>query len=127
MLWVRLCFAPCGVLARQPVLNDLALELALLKQALATVDIVEHIVYANVSLIELKARLPFRHWAYNGRTKAIDIRLKMLRKAKAVGILNLKPTGSDDMISDILTKQLPAKDFWRHAHTIQNCARVEGE
>ena len=51
----------------------------------------------------------------------------MLREAKAVGILNLQPTGSADMISDILTKQLPAKDFWRHARTIQNRARVEGE
>ena len=65
---------------------------------------------------------------YNGRTKAIDIRLKVLRQSAATGLLKLIPTQSASMLADLLTKQLLSAVFWRLVRALQGtAARVEGE
>ena len=54
---------------------------------------------------------------YNGRTKAIDIRLKVLRQSAATGLLKLVPIASALMLADLLTKQLLSTVFWRLVQT----------
>ena len=65
---------------------------------------------------------------YNGRTKAIDIRLKLIRQCVAGEIFKLIQCSTLLMLADIFTKALAVAQFWRLARILAGRrAQAEGE
>ena len=54
-------------------------------------------------------------WSVGGNSKHIDIRLHFLRELKENGIVRIEWVSTDEMISDMHTKNLTAPAFEKHA------------
>ena len=59
---------------------------------------------------------------FNDRSKHIDYRVHALRERVKDGVVRLIDCPSVDMLADVLTKNLPAPDFARHAQVISGAA-----
>jgi hypothetical protein len=59
----------------------------------------------------------------NDRSKHIDYRVHALRERVKDGAVRLVDCPSYDMLADVLTKNLPAPDFERHAQVMSGTAR----
>ena len=58
----------------------------------------------------------------NDRSKHIDYRVHALRERVAQGIVRLIDCLTYDMLTDVLTKNLPAPDFTRHSEVMSGKA-----
>jgi hypothetical protein len=99
-------------------------------ELVAMTNCIQDMLYIKnvVESMALKVKLPMKvevdnkgakdivnNWSVGGRTRHVRVRLNFLRDHKEEGVIEIQWISTHDNCADILTKNLPAKVFEKHA------------
>ena len=57
------------------------------------------------------------NWSVGGQTRHVDVRMYFLRELKEQGLVRIKWCPSENVCSDLFTKNLPGSLFHKHVKT----------